>query len=187
MEGKFSTDSAKHFKMLKGRVHRMEALINSLLKYARAGKTSENQIKISTKQIAFEILDRTEMPSNITILVDEDLPTISANKRDLLEVFHVFISNAIDHNTNKDPVVNITFKDLGSKVEFCFADNGPGIALEFHEKIFTIFQTLERRDDVDNTGAGLAIGKKIVEDYGGSISLDSSLGKGAKFYFDWPK
>jgi signal transduction histidine kinase len=187
MEGKFSTDSVKHFKMLKGRVHRMEALINSLLKYSRAGKTNENQIKISSKQIVFEVLNNTEIPLEMTILVDEDLPTVSANKRDLLEVFNVFISNAIDHNTNKEPVLNITFKDLDSKIEFCFADNGPGISLEFHEKIFTIFQTLERRDDVENTGAGLAIGKKIVEDYGGSISLDSSLGKGAKFYFDWPK
>jgi light-regulated signal transduction histidine kinase (bacteriophytochrome) len=46
---------------------------------------------------------------------------------------------------------------------------------------------LERRDEVENIGAGLAIGKKIVEDYGGKVKLDSKLGEGAKFYFDWPK
>jgi light-regulated signal transduction histidine kinase (bacteriophytochrome) len=83
--------------------------------------------------------------------------------------------------------VNITYKTLGNQIEFCIADNGPGIDSSFHEKIFTIFQTLERRDEVENIGAGLAIGKKIVEDYGGKVKLDSKLGEGAKFYFDWPK
>lgn len=71
-------------------------------------------------------------------------------------------------------------------VEFCIADNGPGISSEFHEKIFTIFQTLERRDDVENIGAGLAIGKKIIEDYGGKVWVESSPGNGARFFFTWP-
>lgn len=181
-----SADSAKYFGMLRGRVHRMENLINSILKYSRAGKTLEDQEKINTRDLVFEILNNTEMPSNTAVLVDEALPMVTANKRDLKEVFNVFISNAINHNFSEEPVLNITYKHLGSKIEFCIADNGPGIAQEFHEKIFTIFQTLERRDDVENIGAGLAIGKKIVEDYGGAVTLESEPGKGAKFYFTWP-
>ena len=71
-------------------------------------------------------------------------------------------------------------------IEFCIADNGPGISEEFHEKIFTIFQTLERRDDVENIGAGLAIGKKIIEDYSGKVWVESTPGNGARFFFTWP-
>jgi light-regulated signal transduction histidine kinase (bacteriophytochrome) len=164
----------------------MEAIINSLLKYAKAGKTRENQSKISSKQVVYEVLENTEIPNNIAILIDESLPIVTANDKDLSEIFHVFITNAINHNINKKPVLNITYKKVGSKIEFCIADNGPGIALENHEKIFTIFQTIKGRNDIENTGAGLAIGKKIIEDYGGRIWIESSQGKGSKFYFNWP-
>lgn len=179
-------ESKGYFKLLRGRVHRMEALINSILTYSRAGKTLEEQQKTSTKLLVNQILERSEIPINASIMVDENLPDVTANRKDLLEVFNVFISNALNHNTSKHPVVNITYKNKGSQVEFCIADNGPGIAPEFHAKVFTIFQTLERRDEVENIGAGLAIGKKIVEDYGGTTWLDSEPGKGAKFYFTWP-
>lgn len=183
---KLSDESKKYFGLLRGRVHRMEALINSILKYSRAGKTNENQDRINTKEVVYSVLEKTEVPKNLSILVDDLLPVVTANRRDLMEVFNVFISNAINHNTSDEPVVNITYKNAGNKIEFCIADNGPGISLEFHEKIFTIFQTLERRDDVENIGAGLAIGKKIIEDYGGKVWLESKLGEGTRFYFDWP-
>jgi light-regulated signal transduction histidine kinase (bacteriophytochrome) len=132
------------------------------------------------------VLETQELPANISILVDNELPQVTANKRDLTEVFNVFISNAINHNTSDEPILNISYQRNGGKITFCIADNGPGIAEEFHEKIFTIFQTLERRDEVENIGAGLAIGKKIIEDYGGKVWVKSELGKGANFYFDWP-
>lgn len=173
--------------MLRGRVHRMEALINSILQYSRAGKTPENQETLNSKEIVYNVLEKMEIPQNASILVDNLLPEVKGNRRDLFEVFNVFISNAINHNLSQEPIVNITYKSLGTCVEFCIADNGPGIDLTFHEKIFTIFQTLERRDEVENIGAGLAIGKKIVEDYGGKVRLDSKIGEGAKFYFEWPK
>lgn len=182
-----SPDSLKYFNMLRGRVHRMEALINSILQYSRAGKTPENQETLNSKDIVYHVLEKMEIPKNTSILVDNLLPEVIGNRRDLFEVFNVFISNAINHNLSLEPIVNITYKTLGNQIEFCIADNGPGIDSSFHEKIFTIFQTLERRDEVENIGAGLAIGKKIVEDYGGKVKLDSKIGEGAKFYFEWPK
>jgi signal transduction histidine kinase len=71
--------------------------------------------------------------------------------------------------------------------EFIVADNGPGIAPEFHEKVFVMFQTLTSPDKTENTGVGLAIVKKIIEDKGGTISLESEPGQGARFRFTWPK
>ncbi|MBA2748741.1 MAG: diguanylate cyclase, partial [Tatlockia sp.] len=66
-------------------------------------------------------------------------------------------------------------------------DDGKGIAPEYHEKIFGIFQTLEARDRTENTGIGLAIVKKVVENQGGKIKIESIEGKGAKFSFSWNK
>jgi signal transduction histidine kinase len=64
-------------------------------------------------------------------------------------------------------------------------DNGPGIDSEFHEKIFIIFQTLQARDKVESTGVGLAIVKKIIEEKGGKVWVESEKGKGTSFYFTW--
>ncbi|MGI9091220.1 MAG: sensor histidine kinase, partial [Gemmatimonadaceae bacterium] len=70
---------------------------------------------------------------------------------------------------------------------FSVADNGAGIAPEYHDRIFGIFQTLESRDKVEGTGIGLSVVKKMVELRGGRITVDSDAGRGATFTFQWPK
>jgi signal transduction histidine kinase len=71
--------------------------------------------------------------------------------------------------------------------EFVVDDNGPGIPSEFFEKIFVIFQTLQSRDKFESTGIGLTIVKRIVDEVNGKIWVESELGKGSKFIFDWPQ
>jgi signal transduction histidine kinase len=71
--------------------------------------------------------------------------------------------------------------------EFSVADDGLGIASEYHEKVFDIFETLQPRDKVESTGIGLAIVKKIIENEGGTITLESQIGDGATFRFTWLK
>jgi signal transduction histidine kinase len=71
--------------------------------------------------------------------------------------------------------------------EFAIADDGPGIAPEQHDRIFEIFQAVNPQKRTDSTGIGLAIVKKIVEAEGGTIRLESQLGRGTTFYFTWPK
>ena len=66
------------------------------------------------------------------------------------------------------------------------ADNGPGIHPKFHTRIFKVFQTLRSVDMPESTGIGLAIVKKSIERHGGNITLESELGHGATFSFDWP-
>jgi signal transduction histidine kinase len=138
-------------------------------------------------ELVVNVLKRLNPGPNIAVYFDEKLPLIDGNKKDLEEVFLTFISNAINHNTSPEKLVNITFQEKLKTFEFCIVDNGPGIDKEFHQKIFTIFQTLDRRDVIENIGAGLAIVKKIVEEYGGTIWIESEKGKGSKFYFSWPK
>ena len=77
--------------------------------------------------------------------------------------------------------------DKGEFYQFTVKDDGPGIAPEYHEKVFMMFQTLETKDYGTDTGIGLALVRKIVQEHGGSIKLKSQEGKGARFRFTWPK
>ena len=115
------------------------------------------------------------------------LPPLVTERLPLEQVFSNLISNAIKHHPRFDGKVQISCQDLGSAYEFAISDDGKCIAPEYHEKIFGIFQTLEARDRTENTGIGLAIVKKIVENQGGKIKIESIEGKGAKFSFSWNK
>lgn len=181
-----SAESKKYFLMLRGRVHRMESLINSLLKYSRAGRSSNELELVSSKQILLEVLKRIAPSPRFAIYHDDGLPTLYANYKEIEDVFFELLSNAVRYNFNTEPVINITYKIEKPFYVFCVADNGSGISPEYHKKIFTIFQTLETRDKIESMGAGLAIVSKIVEENGGYVWVESDEGLGAKFYFKWP-
>ncbi len=78
-------------------------------------------------------------------------------------------------------------RDRGNFYEFSVTDDGPGIAANYQEKVFMMFQSLKPKDQGVNTGVGLALVKKIVEERGGTVVLDSSPGRGCVFRFTWPK
>ncbi len=115
------------------------------------------------------------------------MPTFITERLPLQQVFSNLISNAIKHHSRPDGKVKVSVQDRGKAYEFSVADDGKGIAPEYHEKIFGIFQTLEARDRNENTGIGLAIVKKIVENHGGKIKIESTEGEGANFIFTWNK
>ncbi len=77
--------------------------------------------------------------------------------------------------------------DKGEEFEFSIKDDGPRITPEYHKNIFEIFQTIETDSEKQSSGIGLAIVKKIVKDFKGTIDLDSDIGKGAIFRFTHPK
>lgn len=110
-----------------------------------------------------------------------------ADKSQLIQLWQNLISNAIKFNRSPQPIVEITVESLEEEWRFCVADNGIGIAPEFHERIFIIFQRLHSDTEFEGTGVGLAICRKIVTRHGGKIWVESEEGKGAKFYFTLPK
>jgi len=100
------------------------------------------------------------------------------------------INNAIKFSSkNKDshPRVEVGYADKNDRHEFFVKDNGIGIDKQYHEEIFGIFKRLHRQDEYEGTGAGLSIVKKVIDDHGGAIWIDSELGAGATFYFTLPK
>jgi signal transduction histidine kinase len=84
-------------------------------------------------------------------------------------------------------VVRVSGRDLGERCEFQVADDGPGILPEYQDKVFLMFQTLTVKDSGGNTGIGLALVKKLVEEHGGTITLSSGRGRGTRFEFAWLK
>lgn len=117
---------------------------------------------------------------------DEALEIFS-EKIALQQILQNLISNGIKYNDKENIAISIGWTETSDTVEFYVKDNGPGISPEFHERIFVIFQTLQSRDEVESTGVGLAIVKKIVQEKGGIIRIQSEMGKYTTFYFTWPK
>ncbi len=187
LSDQMSGATRKQMIMLRGRVDRMEALINGLLQYARTGRMDAAKEAVDVKLLIDEVIESLAPPAEFTIEIDPDMPVLQTARVPLYHVFSNLIDNAIKHHDRCDGHLHIAVQDMEDFYEFSVIDDGAGIAPEFHAKVFQIFQTLQARDDVESTGVGLSLAKKIVEEQGGEIHLQSAQGEGAKFRFSWAK
>jgi len=179
-------ENQRQMQLLRGRVHRMESLINGLLQYSRVGRTQVLAETLSVETLLNEVIDSLAPPDSFKVEVAPHMPTLNSKALLLRQVFSNLIGNAIQHHPRSNGSVAIAFQDQGLSYEFIVADDGRGIAPEHYEKIFAIFHTLESRD-TESTGIGLSIVKKIIETEGGTIQVESQLGVGTTFRFTWPK
>ncbi|MEO1133620.1 MAG: ATP-binding protein, partial [Cyanobacteria bacterium J06639_1] len=180
-------DTRHQMDLMRGRVQRMEGLINGLLQYSRAGRTAAPVETVETNELLHEIIDLVAPASEFRFELPERPLTLQVERLPLQQVLSNLITNAIKHHDRTDGCVRIEARDRGDGFyEFRVGDDGPGIAPDYFEKIFTIFQTLTARDKAENTGIGLSIVKKLVESKGGAIAVSSELGRGATFTFTWP-
>ena len=173
--------------LLVGRAKRMHDLIEGILQYSRVGRIQEREKEIDLHALLEEILDLLVIPDHVTVEIPSALPTVHAEETRLRQVLQNLISNAIKFLDKPQGRVTITSKDQGASWRFGVADNGPGIAEKYHDKVFQMFQTLTPRDEYESTGVGLALVKKIVETWGGKVWLESTVGEGSTFYFTLPK
>ncbi len=182
-------ESREHMRLLQGRVHRMEALIDGILAYSRAGRGQVAPERVDLGALARETAELASPPAGTRIEIAEGMPAVVAERVPLQQVLLNLIGNAVKYTraARPDPVVRVGWRDLGAWVELSVADNGPGIEAKYHDRIWGIFQTLEARDKVEGTGIGLAVVKKIVESRGGRAWLTSTPGEGTTFYVTIPK
>ncbi len=181
-------ETKDQFRLLRGRVHRMENLINGILSYSRAGRIKTVKEKFLIKGLVDELCESFSTKKPLSFRIEGDAGTeIEAEKIALTQIIQNLISNGIKYNDKPEILITIGWKDLGSQFEFYVGDNGPGISPEFHERIFVIFQTLQARDEVESTGVGLAIVKKILDEKHSKIRIETVMGEGATFIFTWPK
>ncbi|MFN8490153.1 MAG: PAS domain S-box protein [Caldilineaceae bacterium] len=179
--------SRGHLEKMQGRITRMEKLLDDLLAYSRADRYEYKVEKVDLAQLLDDIIRLVTPPQGFAVNTQTSLPGLVTQKVPLETVLRNLINNAIKHHNRSDGQVQVAVQDLGEFLEFSVSDDGPGIPLEYHERIFQLFQTLKPRDQVEGSGMGLAIVKKIVESRGGAITVKSSMGQGATFRFTWPK
>jgi signal transduction histidine kinase/CheY-like chemotaxis protein len=187
LAGQIPEENQEQLELMRSRVKRMDGLIQGLLEYSRVGRKHGRIKVVNVKELLEEVIDSLSPPPEFTIKIASDLPTLETEVILLEQVFSNSISNALKHHHGKQGKIVISVADLGDCYEFAIADDGPGIAPQYHERIFDIFQTLQPRDSLESTGIGLSIVKKIVEDRGGKVRVESQLGDGTTFYFTWKK
>ena len=174
-------------RLLRGRVKGMEAMIDGILRYSRVGCASRAHEPIALKQLLPDLIEMLAIPERIQVVIVSDLPDISGDRVQIMQVFQNLIGNAAKFLGSSEGKIEIGCRDDRDFWIFYVADNGPGIEPEYHEKIFQIFQSLAQRDTEESTGIGLAIVKKILESYGGTIWVESAVGEGSVFWFTLPK
>jgi PAS domain S-box-containing protein len=172
----YSTDGAR----------RMKQLILDLLLYSRANRPSEQQEVVNLNEIVFEFtqLRRKTIARKKAVVNYNQLPTLETYKAPITQIFHCLLDNALKYTReNVQPIIDIQAKEKGEFWEFAIKDNGIGIDEKFFDKVFIIFQRLHNRKDYEGTGIGLSITKRCVEFLGGTIWIESQVGKGTTFYF----
>lgn len=165
---------------------RMEQLINDLLELSRIGRHRNPFTEIDAAELVKRAVGFVHPPENVQITINEPMPTIYCDEVRIEQVLANLITNAIKYNDKKVKKIEIScVSDPDEEFdEFTVADNGIGIDANHKEKIFKIFQRLHNRDEFGGgTGVGLNIVKKIVEQHGGSIRVESTPGEGSRFHF----
>ncbi len=168
--------------------HRMQALIHGLLDYSRVttrGKPLQPTATGNALDVALSNLHVAVAESQATVTRDT-LPTVAADELQLTQLFQNLIGNALKFRGAAPPQIHVGAQRQNSHWEFSVRDNGIGIAPEYAERVFVIFQRLHTRQEYPGTGLGLALCKKIVERHGGRIWVESQPGAGATFRFTIP-
>jgi signal transduction histidine kinase len=181
---KMDEQTRYHMGLLRGRVARLESLIEGILSYSRADRGEEAVVDIDLAAFAREIWELLAAPPTARITIHA-LPHLKSQKIPLQQVLMNLISNAVKYNSG-NVHVEVGAREQGDAWEIYVKDDGVGIPAEFHQRIWGLFQTLEPRDKVESTGIGLAVVRKIVEARGGRAWVESEAGAGATFWFTWP-
>jgi PAS domain S-box-containing protein len=182
-------DAAEYLNYMVGGVQRMQKLINDLLAYSRVGSQGAAFAPADCKEICAKVLEnlKASIESNRAKITVDPLPVVVGDATQLGQIFQNLLVNAIKFHGNRTPQIHVSVKEAAHEWVFSVADNGIGIAPEYFERIFIIFQRLHTIEEYGGTGIGLAICKKIAERHGGRIWLESKVGKGSTFHFSIPK
>jgi signal transduction histidine kinase len=184
---RLSTENRKHLALLRSRIERMDALIDGLLQYSRAGRVRNRVETVDVRQLSSDVIDMLHPPAEAVIDIAGGLPVFETEKLPLQQVLLNLVSNSIKHSGRPDTCVRIAARDNGEFFEFTVQDNGAGIPRQFQNRVWEIFQTLQPRDKVEGAGIGLALVKKNVEARGGRAWLESRESQGTTVHFLWPK
>ena len=183
---KLGEEGRDRLRRLRGRVERLEALIEAIHGYARAAQAVHPPEWVVVAELVRQVVGRFAPAPGIAIEIAPDLPVLHTARGPLEQVFAHLIANALEHSGGASRV-RIGARRAGGGWEFSVQDDGVGIAPEYHERIWDLFQTLRPRGRAERTGIGLPVVRAIVERRGGKVEVDSREGAGATFRFTWPE
>ncbi|MCB4807974.1 PAS domain S-box protein [Tamlana sp. 62-3] len=177
--------SLQNIAHIESTLEKMEQLITDVLEFSSIGSDDGEKEQVNLNTLVTDLIGILHKPSHINVKVLNALPSISGNRIKLQQLFQNLMSNAIKFIDKENGLVEIDVQTQGDYFLFSVKDNGIGIDKKFHDKIFKIFLSLNKRKD--STGIGLSIVKKIVEMHEGEIWLESEPTKGTTFYFTLKK
>ncbi|MCL5960742.1 MAG: ATP-binding protein [Chloroflexi bacterium] len=188
-QGKLDSDADEFIAYAVDGATRMQVLINDLLAYSRVGTRGRPPAATEASAALQEAM------SNLQFAIEESgaeithdaLPAVQADRPQLVQLFQNLIGNSIKFHGEETPRIHVSAEPKGSDWVFSVRDNGVGIAPEYFQRIFLLFQRLHGRAEYRGTGIGLAICKRIVERHGGRIWVESEVGRGSIFYFSLPR
>lgn len=171
--------------------HHMNNIIDHMLEYARIGKQKAVHSEVvdmeEVQQKVVESLKERLVEKNAVVHLQGPFPSVLADKSQLVQLLQNLVENALVYNEGPQPEITIgSTASVGSQACFFVKDNGIGIEPEYQEKVFDMFYRLHTLDQYPGTGLGLAICKKIVQQYHGSIWMESAIGQGTTIFFSLP-
>ncbi len=186
-ENVLDDNGKEYLNLLTGRVHRLNRLIDGILQYSRLGQTTISPTTIDLNLLVADVITALAPPEGMHIHINSTLPTVTADEIRIIQIFQNLINNAIKHHDKTTGHITIDSWEHECHFEFAVTDDGPGIDPKYHDRIFKIFQTLVPRDELEATGIGLTLVKRIVELHHGAIWVESKVGQGSSFHFTLPK
>jgi PAS domain S-box-containing protein len=184
-KGKLDSDADEFIAFAVDGASRMQQLIRDLLAYSSLGSNKVELLDTSSEDALRRALRNLQaaIADSGALVTHDALPTVMADEKQLTQLFQNLVGNAIKYQNPGIPRIHVSALDDGAQLSFSVRDNGLGIDARYFEKIFGIFQRLHKREEFPGTGIGLAICKKIVEQHGGEISVESQPGVGSTFRF----
>lgn len=176
-----------HLKLMEKQILKMENLIKAVLEYSKTGVSKTNSEWINLDEMIKNVIEMVEIDNRTSFEIRSEIVEIKGTRIVISQVLQNLLSNSIKHNDKQFRKVSIEVNEDAEHFYFVVGDNGPGIELKDHQKIFDLFQTLRNTADYDSTGIGLPVAKKMIEEAGGNLWLESHPGNGSRFHFSLPK
>lgn len=183
---KVSEAGKDHLDLLLNRAQRLSRHIDRILEYSEISAVPGPAHQVDLNALVAEIIASFPRPQDIVVTLENELPVVLADRTRMTQLFYNLLSNAVRYLGKPAGLVRVGGTPAADGWRFYVSDTGPGIEERFFAKIFQMFQTLSPRDEVEATGMGLPIVKRIVELYGGTIWVESTVGAGSTFYFTLP-
>ncbi len=181
-----SPEVSEHLDMMLNRIGRLERMLDDLLAYSRSGRNDGELEVIDIAKTVQEVFQNLSPPAEFSLVLDAKTPEFVTLSVPFKLVLQNLIGNAIKHHDLKDGIINVVVEETKECLLFTISDDGPGISPLQHERVFDLFHTLKPRDDVEGSGMGMSIVKKILDSFYCDIYIESDGVRGTRIQFQWP-